>query len=156
MTELDLFDLNKPVDLYRIIHEVYKEYIDHPTERNFLFLALGLTHLREWIADSNHAVIEKKQKDGIALTDGEQFFIEIYLLPSFKIIQELCNRGKHHISRDAVATTSKVEGRRAGIAKAGDRLDQLYFLIDSSDSRDYFIELFHKYNEWFSKHEYKE
>ena len=23
MTELDLFDLNKPVDLYRIIHEVY-------------------------------------------------------------------------------------------------------------------------------------
>lgn len=156
MTELDLFDLNKPVDLYRIIHEVYKEFIDRPTERNFLFLALGLTHLREWIADTSHSAIEKKQKSGIALTEGEQFFVEIYALPSFQVVQELCNRSKHHISYDAVTTTSKVSGLRAALAKAGDKIGQLYFLIDGRDSREYFIELIHKYNEWFSEHEYKE
>jgi len=152
MSEFDLFDLNEPKDLYRIIHEVYKEYIKHPTERNFLFLALGCTHLREWIAESQYIEIEKKQKKGVPLKDGERFFLEVELLPSFCVIRKLCNRGKHHITRGTTATTSKVKGLRAGIAKAGDKLDQLYFLIDGRDSREYFIELFQKYNEWFSNH----
>lgn len=151
MSDLDLFDLNEPVDLYKIIHEVYAEYIERPTERNFLFLALGFTHLREWIAQSKHSDIEQKLNRGEPLTDGEQFFVDIYSLPSFQVIQELCNRGKHHVTRGAKATTSKTEGLRAGIGKAGDRLDQLYFLIDDRDSRDYFIELIHKYNEWFGR-----
>lgn len=149
MSNLDLFDLNKPADFYRIIHEVYLEYIEKPTERNFLFLALGFTHLREWIAQSKNSDIEKKRKQGEPLTDGENFFVDIYELASFRVIQELCNRGKHHVTRDTVAVTSRVEGFRAGIGKAGDRLDQRYFLIDGNDSRDYFIELIHKYNEWF-------
>jgi len=37
-----------------------------------------------------------------------------------------------------------------GLGKMGDSLGQLYFLIDGKDSRDYFIELIRKYNEWFS------
>jgi hypothetical protein len=44
-----------------------------------------------------------------------------------------------------------VGGLRAGIGKVGDRRDQIYFLIDGCDSRDYFIELIHKYNEWFNR-----
>ncbi|WP_104656993.1 hypothetical protein [Ralstonia insidiosa] len=148
---LDLFDLNEPKDLYRIIHEVYGEYVDRPTERNFLFLVLGFTHLREWIAQSKHSDIERKQKNGEALTDGEKFYVEIYALPAFQVVQELCNRGKHHITRDAKATTSKMEGLRAGLGKAGDKLDQLYFLVDGQDSRDYFTELIRKYNEWFAR-----
>lgn len=149
MNDLDLFDLNEPQDLYRIIHEVYAEYVKKPTERNFLFLALGFTHLREWIAQSKHSDIKRKQEEGQLLTDGEKFYVEIYAHPSFQVIQELCNRGKHHITRGTKATTSKIEGFRAGIAKAGDRLDQRYFLIDGRDSREHFYELIQKYNEWF-------
>jgi hypothetical protein len=151
MSNLDLFDLNEPADLYRIVHEVYAEYIENPTERNFLFLALGFTHLREWIAQSKHSDIKRKCKQGEPLTDGERFFVDIYALPSFQVIRELCNRGKHHVTRGARATTSKTEGLCAGRGKVGDRLDQVYFLIDGHDSRDYFIELIHKYNEWFSR-----
>ena len=61
MTDLNLFDLNKPVDLYKIIHEVYLDYIRNPTEKDFLFLALGFTHLREWIAEGDWKDIECKK-----------------------------------------------------------------------------------------------
>lgn len=148
MSKIDLFDLNEPKDLYRILHEVFEEYIEHPTERNFLFLVLGFTHLREWISESSHEKIKQKQSLGHDLTDGEKFFIEIHSLQSFRAIQELCNRGKHHITTGRHAT-SKIEGFRIGIGKVGDSLGQLYFLIDDHDSRDYFVELIRKYNEWF-------
>jgi hypothetical protein len=152
MTVLDLFGLNEPCDLYRILHEVYLEYIKHPTERNFLFLVFGFTRLREWISESSHHDIEKKQTAGQPLSEGERFFNEIYDLPEFRAIQELCNRSKHYITTSSQAATSKIEGLRAGMGKIGDRLDQLYFLIDDRDSRDYFIVLIRKYNEWFDKH----
>jgi len=151
MAELDLFDLNEPSDLYRIIHEVYREYIEHPTERNFLLLALGFVHLREWIAESSHADIERKLKAGDKLSPGESFFTEMYAMPEFRTIQELSNRGKHYIVKNTGARTSKTAGLQVGLAKAGDSLDQTYFLIDGRDSRDYFIPLIHKYNEWFSR-----
>lgn len=149
---MDLFDLNEPKDLYRIILEVYEEYIRYPTERDFLFLTLGLTHLREWISESSYEEIKYKERAGQALTDGERFFVEIYSMPSFRIIQELCNRGKHHITSGTQGSTSKAEGLQAGLGRAGDSLGQLYFLIDGRDSRDYFIDLIQKYNEWFDHH----
>ena len=34
----------------------------------------------------------------------------------------------------------------------GDKNDQAYFLIDNRDSREYFLDIIHKYNEWFSNH----
>lgn len=141
MKSIGLFDLNEPRDLYRLIQEVFAEYIKHPTERNFLFLALGLTHLREWIAESNYDQIKQKQDAGQTLTAGENFFVEIYSLPAFQIIQELCNRGKHYVTSRTTAATTKLNGARVGFARASDSLGQLYFLIDGRDSRDYFIEL---------------
>lgn len=151
VADLGIFDLNEPSDLYRIILDVYAEYIDNPTERNFLFLVFGFTHLREWIAKSSHKEIQQKKNDGKQLTDEETFFDDIYDLSSFKIIQSLCNRSKHRIVRhDRDVKTFKDAGLRAGLGKAGDRLNQLYFLIDGRDSRDFFIELIQKYNQWFS------
>ena len=86
------------------------------------------------------------------LSDSEEFFLKMYELDSFKTIQALCNRGKHHITRDIKNQTSKLNGLRAGLGRVGDSLNQTYFLIDGVDSRDYFIELLNKYNHWFSKH----
>ncbi len=153
MTNLDFFDLNEPKDLYAIIHEVYLEYINFPTERNFLLLTLGFGHLREWIAQSSHSAIDRKRKAGDKLSDGEKFFCQIYEIPEFRTILELGNRGKHHIVSNVGPQTSKTAGLRAGLGKAGDQLDQTYFLIDGRDSRDYFIPLIQKYNEWFSEHD---
>lgn len=151
MSKIDLFDLNEPKDLYKIIHEVYREYINHPTERNFLFLILGFTHLCEWISKSKYEDIKKKKNRGDSLTDGELFSLEIHLMHSFDIVRNLCNRGKHYITRSTSPETSKVEGLNVGFGKVGDSIDQLYFLIDGRDSREYFIDLINKYNDWFSK-----
>lgn len=148
---MDLFDLNKPKDLYRIILEAYEEYSRLPTERNFLLLTLGFTHLREWISESNYEEIKRKEEVGQSLTDGERFFVEIYHMKSFRVVQELCNRGKHCITYGTTGATSKVEGLRVGLGRVGDRLGQTYFLIDGRDSRDYFIDLIKKYNEWFER-----
>ena len=146
-----LFDLNEPKDLYRIIHETYADYIERPTERDFLLLVFGFTHLREWIAESNHIDIQKKTKSGAKLSEAEEFFNQIHDIPEFKTVQKLCNRGKHFISKGQAATTSKTEGLRVGLAKVGDRLDQTYYLVDNKDSRDLFIPLIRKYNEWFAR-----
>jgi hypothetical protein len=156
MTDLNLFDLNKPVDLYKIIHEVYLDYIKTPTEKDFLFLALGFTHLREWIAEGDWNAIKSKKEENLPLTEGEYFFEEIFKLKEFQVIQGLCNKGKHFITTRSGKTvkTSQEIGLRVGIGKMGDRLNQKYFLIDGKDSRDYFIKLIGKYNEWFSRHEY--
>lgn len=145
-----MFDLNEPQDFFKIITEAYEEYVRHPTERNFLFLTLGLTHLREWISESNRQQIQHKEKVGIELTDGEIFFNDLFALPEFRVIQELCNRGKHHITSGQTAETAKVESARAGLARAGDSLGQTYFLIDGHDSRYYFETLIKKYDEWFA------
>jgi hypothetical protein len=64
MPDLNLFDLNKPEDLYRILQDVYKAYIKNPTEKDFFFLALGLTHLREWIAEKSWEDVKKKKNQG--------------------------------------------------------------------------------------------
>jgi hypothetical protein len=39
MPDLNLFDLNKPEDLYRILQDVYKAYIKNPTEKDFFILS---------------------------------------------------------------------------------------------------------------------
>lgn len=153
MTSLDFFDLNEPKDLYKIIHEVYIEYISHPTERNFLLLTLGFSHLREWIAQCGYAAIDKKLKTGQELSDAEKFFCQMHDIPEFRTVLELCNRSKHHIVTNASPQTSKAAGLCVELGKAGDRLDQTYFLINGRDSREYFIPLIQKYNEWFSQHD---
>ena len=45
MPDLNLFDLNKPVDLYRILQDVYRNYIKNPTEKDFF--------LNSWINSSS-------------------------------------------------------------------------------------------------------
>lgn len=151
MNKLDFFNLNDSADLYKIIHEVYNEFINNPTEKDFLFLVLGLTHLREWISGCGWNEIDNKIKNKISLSEGEKFFVKIHKLKSFKIVQNLCNRGKHHITKSTKHKTSKIVGLRVGVGRCGDRLNQTYFLIDGIDSRNCFIELIYEYNRWFSK-----
>ena len=49
---------------------------------------MGLNHLREWIAPAyDHRAAPKKPE--------EKFFQDIWDVPSFKIINAVCNRTKH-------------------------------------------------------------
>lgn len=154
MSTIDLFEINEAKDLYAIILDAYSDYTENPSEKDFLLLAFGLTHLREWISESTASEICSKNRMGIPLTPGEKFFESIYHIEAFKIVQKLCNRGKHFLSTDFSPTTAKITGRPVGIARLGDRENQEQFLINKKDSRDYFLELIQKYNSWFSSNQY--
>jgi len=66
-----------------------------------MYVIMGLTHLREWIAPGySH---EKP-----ARTYEEVFYNEIYKLESFRLIQALCNHSKHMKSSPVVTSTTHV------------------------------------------------
>lgn len=152
MTDVDLFRLNNARDLYGVTLDTYTNYIQNPTERDFLFLVFAFTHLREWISGVGHKEIDEKKRLGMPLSAGEIFFLSIFELNEFKTVQALCNRGKHCIVGDVKNRTSKVSGLDVRFGTVNDSLDQTYFLIDDVDSRQIFIKLIQKYNSWFNEH----
>lgn len=149
--KLDYFGLKNGEELFSEIQSAISEYSSQPNERLFLFLVFSLNHLREWIAESSYIDINNKIKNNIPLSDEESFFNEIWKLDEFKIINSLCNRGKHFLSTSKDLKTSKSQGFNCGMSTAGDSLDQEYFLIDGIDSRNIFFPVIRKYYLWFNK-----
>lgn len=148
---LNIYNLNTAEDLFSEIQDAFSEYSKPPSERTFLFLIFSLNHLREWIAKSSYRELDKKIKKGINLTPEEKIFYEIGNLKEFKIINEICNKTKHHIITKDKYSTSKVQGFRAGLGRCGDSLDQEYFLINGQDSRNILLPIIRFYYEWFEK-----
>ncbi len=149
MNSLDYFDVNSAKELYKLCLSSYTEYASNPDPKNFIFLVFSFNHLREWIAESDYKTLNHKKKKNLQLTKNEQLFFDIYELPEFKIINSLCNRGKHFITKHKSPETLKVYGLNCTHGKVCDSLDQEYYLIDSIDSRDIFIKLIQRYNQWF-------
>ena len=56
---------------------------------NVLYLLMGVNHLRDWIAPG----YDRRWK--IPTTPAQKFYVAIYSLPEFKVINVLCNRSKH-------------------------------------------------------------
>ena len=94
---MDYFELSTPEDLYSEIKEAYSSYSVSLSNRDMLFLVFSLNHLCEWIAGG------KKYKDVCRIqetyrTKGQKFLMEIWRVQEFKVINTLCNRGKHHLT----------------------------------------------------------
>jgi hypothetical protein len=68
-----------------------------------LFLIMGVTHLREWIAPGYRPTFSNNQPSPTPSNKAESFYIEIFENSDFKIVKGLCNRAKH-LSRRCVAT----------------------------------------------------
>jgi hypothetical protein len=56
---------------------------------NVLYLLMGVNHLRDWICHGFNA------KEQAPATPEQHFYVAIYDLPEFKIVNSLCNRSKH-------------------------------------------------------------
>lgn len=54
-----------------------------------LYLLMGVNHLRDWIAPGF------KAKNQSPITPEQHFYVGIYSLPEFKIVNSLCNHSKH-------------------------------------------------------------
>jgi len=149
--ELDFFGLRSSKDLHEEIRKIYVDFYKAPDDTKFLLIIFALNHLREWIAESNCENIQKKIKTNETLTEAEKFFDDIWKMPEFRIINSLCNRGKHYITKSDEYKTNVLQGLRCDIGRCGDTLDQIYFLVDGIDVRDIFSKVFQRYDSWFKK-----
>ncbi len=149
--ELDFFGLRSSKDLYKEIRKNFIDFYSAPDDTRFLLLIFTLNHLREWIAESNWEKIKEKRRRNESLTDGEKFFEDIWEMPEFRVINSLCNRGKHYITKSQHNKTNTVQGFSAGLGRCGDSLGQLYYLIDGVDVRDILSKVVLKYDSWFNE-----
>lgn len=145
---IDLFELKAPRDLFIEIQTAITEYHRTPNPRLFLFLVFSLNHLREWIARRSNETIRKKS-EGIELSDEEKLFYRLQDMNEFLIVNELCNRSKHHRLTGGSKTSISV-GFMCG-SQCGDALSQKYYLIDGLDSRSIFAAVIREYHQWFER-----
>ncbi len=144
---IDLFELSSAEDLFRETQAAMVEYSDEPSSRLLLFLLFSLNHSREWIAGCSYEEVERKRRTGVELSPAEKFYLDLWALEEFRVINALCNRSKHHsVSRGGA--TSVTVGATCD-DPCTDSLDQIYYRIDGVDSRDFFFPVMRKYWEWF-------
>lgn len=85
-----LFHLRSAADLFYCLERALNRYEASRAKQieDLMFLIMGLTHLREWIAPG--------YKHETPPTSPEQeFFQRIYDYPDFDTVRKLCNRTKH-------------------------------------------------------------
>lgn len=144
------FELTGAKDLFDEIKRALGEYTQEPNIRLFLFIAFGLNHLREWIAGCSMEEIKKKVNKEIKLNQAELFAWEtIWEMPEFRVINEMCNRGKHFAPKNN-RVTEVTRGFHVG-GSCGDSLDQTYYMIDGVDSRRCFYAVARVYHLWFEE-----
>lgn len=85
-----MFDIDSPEALFRTIcrnADILRNQTAKESDR-LLFVIFGLNHLREWIAPNYDYHNQPTNA-------GEQFYNHIWSLPSFRLINSLCNHIKH-------------------------------------------------------------
>jgi len=112
--------------MFTLVEEVFQDYCNDASERDFLLLIFLLTHLRETIAKGKKQTeIEKIVEEN--RTQEETFFLEIRNIEEFETIRKICNGAKHY---NIEWPPTKLEGFTCGIGRCGDHLGQKYFLIN--------------------------
>lgn len=145
-----LFELESPYDLFREMQTAIVEYTDEPDSRLLLFLLFSLNHLREWIAGISSQELHKKVRRGGAISEAEQFYLDLDDLNEFQIVRSLCNRSKHHTITHSRETTVTV-GATCD-SWCSDSMGQKYYRIDGIDSREIFFPVMRQYYQWFEEH----
>lgn len=146
---LDYFSLKTANDLFAELKSAFDEFYTTPSDRLLMFIIFSANHLREWIAGKNWDKIKTIPK--AKRTIAENFFCDIGSLHEFKIVNSLCNRGKHFITKHKDNKTHVVQGANCGLTKSGDSLSQYYYTTDDKDIRDIINVVVNKYEEWFLK-----
>ena len=91
MTCSQFFDINSDetffLSLQRATSKLQTQKVKETAD--VLYLLMGVNHLRDWIAPNF------KAKTQSPITPEQHFYVAIYQLPEFKIVNALCNRSKH-------------------------------------------------------------
>lgn len=85
-----IFDLKTSEEFFNTILRIYGRYQQTTAKdiEDLLYVLMGLTHLREWIAPGYYHTTPAGRPEQV-------FYNEIWDIASFKIIKSLCNHTKH-------------------------------------------------------------
>jgi len=134
-----------PNGMFELMEEVFFRFYDDAAASDFILLVFLLYHLREQIVGGqNHKEINSMPLS--QRTDGQKLFVNLWQMPQFQIIRELCNGSKHHRINKQVR---EIAGFTCGLSRSGDQLGQRYFLVDGEESRDLFSAVIDKYRNFF-------
>lgn len=141
------FGLNGPDALFKKAQNDMVEFHESPNEWNLFNLLCTLNHLRDWICPGGW----KSYRDitEVAWTPAQRFHRQLHDDDDFIIVRDLCNNAKHFIDAGVGTRTRTIDGARAGLLRAGDRLDQRYYLVDGKDLRIHIFGLMSKYCHFF-------
>lgn len=87
------FDILSPSQFFDSIQRSFERLCsgNGKSTEDLLFIIVGLTHLREWIAPGFNRVCQRQEPKN----EAECFHNEIFDLEEFRIIHDLCNHSKH-------------------------------------------------------------
>jgi hypothetical protein len=144
MDEIEYF--KSPLGMFNLMKEVFVRYYHNPSVIDFLMLVFLLNHLREQIVEGQKCEMIKNIPTS-KRTDEQNLFMNLYEMPEFQIIRQLCNGSKHYKIDKQLC---EIEGSRCGLSGCGDSLGERYFLIDGEDSRKIFSSVYSKYYSYFN------
>ncbi|MCL5801952.1 MAG: hypothetical protein M1283_05475 [Gammaproteobacteria bacterium] len=91
VTPPQFFDINSDEAFFRSLQRAASKFQTPKVKdtASVLYLLMGVNHLRDWICPGFNP---KEQKP---VTPEQHFYVAIYSLPEFRIVNSLCNRSKH-------------------------------------------------------------
>jgi len=144
-----IYSYDGPQKLFEKLARDFTVFCDNPSEDGILNVIFPLYHLREWICPGGYASYKKKSQE---TWDGaELLHDQLFNMREYRIVQEMCNNAKHFSdSAYGLSTrTSRLEGKRCGLGRCGDRFNITHFLIDRVEIRNAFWPVYAAYFKYF-------
>jgi hypothetical protein len=143
-----LFGVNTPRMLYDRLTRNLAAFANKPSEDGVFEVIFPLYHLREWVCPGGYESykdIPEQQR-----TREQCLHSRLHAMSEYQIIRDLCNNAKHFEGRGNGRDMRVLEGARAGLARAGDRLNVTHFVIDGHEIRECFDTVTAEYRAYFS------
>ncbi|MEI2583433.1 hypothetical protein [Scytonema sp. PRP1] len=134
-------------DLYCKAKNDLESFLKNPNDDVLLNVLFSFNHLRDWIYPKGHEAYKNKIEN--QRTKEEKIHAQLHEDEDYKIVRELCNRIKHVNKKDSASETEVKHGLFAGIARAGDKLDNRNYLVDGQDLRSILERVFDLYKGYF-------
>lgn len=142
-----LFGVNTPRMLYERLSRSLRAFADEPSEDGVFEVIFPLYHLREWICPGGHEAYRHTPE--LQRTREQALHSRLYDMEEYQIIRDLCNNAKHFEDQENGRDMRVLEGARADLVRAGDRLGVMHFVVDGQEIRECFDAIFREYSAYF-------
>ncbi len=145
-----IYQLSTPQRLFEKLRRDWAAFYHHPTEDGLFNLLFPIYHLREWIFPDGYQAYDNKPQQ--SYSPEELLHSSLHSLHAYKVVKALCNNAKHFREQDQLDSRSDITyGFNVAHGTCDDSLDQTYFLVDNTDIREIFMEVYVVYLRYFEE-----